>query len=333
MLTNDKTGLKIFSNTIRIDKDLPKYKVVESELSKDMNIADKVSLQTLISDAAGSRSLNLLINKSQFDKLKKRGLEFSEPNFIRIQGDEDGSPISSNNSNSKGIFNWISRKIQKYKNTPEPAAPEEKYELDILEFFSHVKGVANKENVYTDRLSNYVKLIGLSEASGQTALKEKLLADLIINKYESILYANDIYKVVTEEQMVEFVKKTEKGLSLTYIANYINFIPIEVIDKKCEVDKLEIFDNYCILHYDPDKKSFADTIAEKEEKERKKRDPILFGLIAGSNKLYFIADWIDEINNDDLTFETIVDKLGESELNKSSLKNIISENELSAKYK
>ena len=56
-------------------------------------------------------------------------------------------------------------------------------------------------------------------------------------------------------------------------------------------------------------------------------------MIAGSNKLYFIADWIDEINHDDLTFETIVDKLGESELNKSALKNIISENELSAKYK
>lgn len=328
MLTSDKKGLEIFSRTIRIDRDLPKYKIVESELSKDMDYADKVSLQTLIKDAAGSRSLNLLINKDQFNKLKKHGGEMSEPNFI-VTGSREGV----NPSNKGGFISWITKKLQKYKNTPEPAAPEEKFELDILEFFSTVKGIANKENVYVNRLQNYVKLVGLSEASGQVALKERLLADLIINKYESILYANDIYKVVTEEQMVEFVKKTEKGLSLTYIANYINFIPVEVINKKCEVDKLEIFDNYCILHYDPDKKSFAETEEERIERERKQRDPILFGMIAGSNKLYFIADWIDEINHDDLTFETIVDKLGESELNKSALKNIISENELSAKYK
>ena len=32
MLTSDKKGLEIFSRTIRIDRDLPKYKIVESDV-------------------------------------------------------------------------------------------------------------------------------------------------------------------------------------------------------------------------------------------------------------------------------------------------------------
>lgn len=36
----------------------------------------------------------------------------------------------------------------------------------------------------------------------------------------------------------------------------------------------------------------------------KRKDPILFGVIAGSNKLYFIGDWIDEYC--DLRFDDVV---------------------------
>ena len=45
----------------------------------------------------------------------------------------------------------------------------------------------------------------------------------------------------------------------------------------------------------------------------KKRDPILFGLIKGSRKLYYICDWIDEYC--DLTLSQLIDKIGESEHN------------------
>ena len=46
-----------------------------------------------------------------------------------------------------------------------------------------------------------------------------------------------------------------------------------------------------------------DTPAE----EIKKRDPIVFGVIAGSNKLYYITDWVDEYC--DLTLAKFVDTL------------------------
>ena len=59
--------------------------------------------------------------------------------------------------------------------------------------------------------------------------------------------------------------------------------------KKIEADRLEVFDNYVVLHYDPDKK--ASDMTESEKKVAK--DPILFGVIFGSDRLYYIGDWID----------------------------------------
>ena len=49
--------------------------------------------------------------------------------------------------------------------------------------------------------------------------------------------------------------------------------------------------------------------AKTTKKEAKaKRDPILFGMINHSDKLYYIDSWVDELC--DLTIETIADKLG-----------------------
>lgn len=73
-------------------------------------------------------------------------------------------------------------------------------------------------------------------------------------------------KAVTEETIVKLAKDSPKALALDYIQNYIRNIPISVIKKKLEIDQLEIFDNYVILHYDPNGVSYAQTNKEKEEK-------------------------------------------------------------------
>jgi hypothetical protein len=79
---------------------------------------------------------------------------------------------------------------------------------------------------------------------------------------------------------------------------------MDVIEKIAKASELEVFDNYVIVHYDPKGKNRQDTAKE----EYKKRDPIVFGVIAGSNKLYYITDWIDDYC--DLTLEKFVDTLG-----------------------
>jgi len=52
-----------------------------------------------------------------------------------------------------------------------------------------------------------------------------------------------------------------------------------------------------------------------KEEIQKMKDPILFGMIKESNRLYFIDDWEDEYC--DLTFDEIIDVIGENKLTKN----------------
>lgn len=196
----------------------------------------------------------------------------------------------------KNIFNYFKKK------------KTEENDLDLMDatvFFNLVK-LTSKESVstYRDRVSSYLKEVYNAASIGQIALLENLIRGMVTNKYEAVLYAENLYYAVSEDQMVSFIKKCEKGIKLDYIKNFTRPIPQDVIDKVNQVNKLEVFDNYVVLYYDPDGKIYQET-----EKERAKRkDPILFGLIAGSKKLYYIADWIDE--HCDLTLEQFVDIIG-----------------------
>jgi hypothetical protein len=171
---------------------------------------------------------------------------------------------------------------------------------------------SSKESVstYRDRISGYLKSIHNAVSVGQTALVEDLLRGLVTNKYESVLYAEGLYYVVNEDQMVSFVNQCEKGIKLDYIKNFTRPLPQEVVDKVNKINQLEVFDNYVVLYYDPDGKIYKETAKE----EAKRKDPILFGVIAGSNKLYYIADWIDEYC--DLSLDKFIDTIG---LNKSDI--------------
>ena len=183
--------------------------------------------------------------------------------------------------------------------------PEKTYELNVLEFFEKVK-LTTLENAgtYYNRIEPYLKALQNAKKMGQTALCEKLLAMVIINKLESILLSYGYGKKITEQQVVDFVKKTDKGVDLCYIKNFSRPIPSSVIEKKVELDNLHIFDNYCILYYDPSGKSYKKTQEELEEERRKKSDPILFGMMRGSRNLYYVADWVDEYC--DLTLEKFI---------------------------
>lgn len=194
-----------------------------------------------------------------------------------------------------GLFSGLFEKLRARFNKPE---------LDVVDFFTDVK-LTSKESAenYRDRVSKYVKAVHDAKSVNQTALVEKLLSEMIANKYESLLYAQGKYYVVTEEQLVNFAKKTDRGVDLCYIKNYTRPIPAEVISKVGEMNQLEVFDNFVILHYDPK----GEHKKETKREVAKRKDPIIFGVIAGSHKLYYVADWIDEYC--DLTLEKFVDTI------------------------
>lgn len=205
----------------------------------------------------------------------------------------------------KSAKNNIFNKIKSLFKKKEPEIKEDEKYMDALQFFSMVKA-SSKESVatYRDRISDYLKQIHNAVTVGQTSLVEDLLRGLVTNKYESVLFAEGLYYIVNEEQMVNFVSKCEKGIKLDYVKNFTRPMPQDVVDKIAKINQLEVFDNYVVLYYDPDGKIYKETARE----EAKRKDPIIFGVIAGSNKLYYVADWVDEYC--DLTLEAFVDAIG-----------------------
>lgn len=206
--------------------------------------------------------------------------------------------------NKKFKTNFLSKIKNIFKN--KPSTIEDNYhEIDALQFFKLVK-LSSKEGVstYRDRVSDYLRQIYNAATIGQIALLEDLIRGMVTNKYESVLFAEGYYYAVNETQIVEFVKKCEKGIKLDYIKNFTRPIPQNIVDKIQHINNLEVFDNYVVLYYDPEGKIYKETAKE----EAKRKDPIIFGVIAGSEKLYYIADWTDEYC--DLTLEKFIDIIG-----------------------
>lgn len=353
ILTTDGFHLKLMSAGIEVDKELLKYtaikKVVEDFKNRQLEDEDEEeqeepngavndfvgtstvrsafnqqeSIKELIKQyekirLGGIREVNIFINQHMFNDVFSRFNTKGSTSFINVTPDQvfvgnnlaEGGVESEKKKKKKERFQIFRRLSDMMKVKSKQL--EETYSINVLEFFAQVKGLtkANKDT-YVNRLTGYIVALKNCDVSGQTALKEQLVRDMVVNKYESVLYANDLYYVVTEDQVVNFVKKTEKGVRLTYVKNYMRIIPPEVVQKIEEANKFEIFDNYAILHYDPEAKAYAETI----EETKKRMDPILFGLIRGSHKLYYITDWIDEFC--DLTLDKFVETL---QMSKETLK-------------
>lgn len=187
------------------------------------------------------------------------------------------------------LRNWVD---EKKRVTPEKV------------FAEIVAGQTELASDLEKRLTAIDVLKDSAKKNGQTALYEQILRDERRLRSESVLATAGFRMFISEEMMVSFARKCEHGLRLDWIKNFTRVIPNEVIEQKQKADELKIFDNYVVLHYDPNGKSTALT----EEEVRKKRDPILFGVFSQSRRLYFIGDWKDEFC--DLTLEELLGRLG-----------------------
>lgn len=184
----------------------------------------------------------------------------------------------------------------------DPPAPAPT--VTILEFFSAVKRGTTNLDVVEGRVQGYEAALARARATGQTALREQLEEGIEAVRAETRLLDLGLTTVLSEETLVEFVKKCPKGLRLDWVKNFTRFIPDEVLDQKKRCDEEQIFDNYVVLHYDPEAKSWAETHQDRAAR----RDPILFGVLAGRRQLYFVGEWVDEYC--DLSLDQIADTLG-----------------------
>ena len=306
---NDPDSLS-YSEQIR-SRDIDRDVNVSTKWLPLYEIAEGVSFDTLAS--AGIKDLTRLIAEKK--------LKFVIGGYGSFGNTQGGTLVLNSNpamdtvvSNyntqlqiamEKSAKNNIFNKIKSFFKKKETEVKEDEKYMDALQFFSMVKA-SSKESVatYRDRVSDYLKSIHNAVTVGQTALVEDLLRGLVTNKYESVLFAEGLYYVVNEQQMVSFVKQCEKGIKLEYVKNFTRPMPQDIVDKIAKINQLEVFDNYVVLYYDPYGKIYKETARE----EAKRKDPIIFGVIAGSEKLYYIADWIDEYC--DLTLEAFIDAIG-----------------------
>lgn len=337
MITEDKQSLVIFRRGIEIDRSLPKHVNIDEALRQKEKEERARRRQEQSEEMASEEANPLMDTPSTNDWIErreslKRGERFDALLGLDVKGinvlmgerlrsrifepDAVGAntritnlavPVQMNDdtkipqNTTVGFF----KRFLSYL-TRASADREKLYSLDVLEFFAEVKGILKNTPEaarYIDRTAGYIEAIQNADLAGQNALKERLLGGLIMNKYESVLFAVGKYYVITEDDVVNFAKKTPRGLAIDYVKNYVRPIPSEVINEMTKMNELEIFDNYVVLHYDPERKSFEETFKEKE----RRRDPILFGVIKGSRKLYYIADWVDEYC--DLTLDKFVETL------------------------
>ncbi len=195
-------------------------------------------------------------------------------------------------SHQISIFERIKRFFKRKPKEQPQLPPAETYTV-IFHNTEQLKAFAAKQEAFE-------KLVQNARQNGQTALVEELASKHRITAYEDALVILGYTRFITEEMLVELATRSDKAFCLNWIKNFTRIIPDHAAERKRELDKARIFDNYVILHYDPDGKGNKLTHAETQAK----RDPILFGVIRGSRRLYLVADWVDTTCN--LTFEELV---------------------------
>ncbi len=299
MLNYQKTGLLIFDH-FSIDFSLIKYKV-------------KAKRRQLIN--AGNRLPN------RFESLD---LDPNEADSFELSFDNDATPSISGASIGPDR-DFIDADLDRQKEMWKRLLIrffmflfgrfilKKKPKITVQHFFSLVKADLKSPETYIEKVTEFLKIAEHAKSMGQIALYEETMRDINLVKQEALLLASDFKTCITEQQIIQFYKESDKGLRLHFIKNFTRVIPLEVLKIKTRADELMVFDNYVILYYDKDAKTFKQTQQEK--------DPIIFGVISGIRKLYYIADWVDEFC--DLTLKELVDKFGQD---------AISANDITVKY-
>lgn len=290
MVTNNR--LQIFTNFI-VDRTLQKYQKNSSESDED----------NVLNDSQGFANFN----SDQFSLT-------SNPGLI------DGVPRNFSKRSKFSIPILFKRNKSK-----EVKPSKEKIVLTVSQFFKSIFDSIEELKKVEGVIDHYHNVIKNAEITGQVALIEAVKEKLNLIALESILINNQFNKYLNEDQIVKFFsevlkyEKTDKYLKLSWIKNYTRIIPNKIVEAKKEADLLKVFDNYVVLHFSPNKDSEKMTKKEKE----KAADPILFGVIQDSNKLYYIGDWIDE--HCDLTLDVLLEKINEKsfDINEQSVKTII----------
>lgn len=188
-------------------------------------------------------------------------------------------------------------------------------ELELLtpeNYFDYVKSKKHEmtvENLEEFR-KNAIYLLEKYKKTNQIYAMKKLM--FIVNSIEKerIAIENGITQYVYLEDIEEFISNvSSKVVKIIDLENYPREIPDEIIEKYESIKNC--FDKFYVVFTD-----YTGEIEKKVEKERRDKDPILFGTFVDtdrkelSERFYYIGDWIDDYC--DLTLEKLVFEMKEN---------------------
>lgn len=263
-IINNQPRLKLFQY-FYMEQDLPKFRK-DTESTLDPNI--RLMMDSMSTNASSTNPTSGVSNDWENDRYIRSITKKIKRNFL------------------DKIFDLF---IERTKDPVETT----------FEKIKNAKGELTEDISKMDEV--ITNLINRASKNNQKALVDELLKKKQVLIGECVLVKNGYTEYVSEEKMIEFFLKCKKGVRIDYIRNYTGLIPFPVAEKKDELDKLMVFDNYCIAHYDPNMEVFK--ISEEDRAAQRRRDPILFGLIEGSRRLYYVADWVTD--TDSLTLEEL----------------------------
>lgn len=188
-------------------------------------------------------------------------------------------------------------------------AETEKKDLTPSQYFDILKGA--KQLVTTDALKeSYNTFIKLGEKYTTLGQRESLkrlifLADTLV-KEEKIL-AMGINTFIYKDTIQDYIEHVaDKTVKVVELSRYMREIPDELVETVTKTK--DLFDEFYVVFTD-----YTGKEERKVEKERRDKDPILFGVFKDqtnvADRFYFLGDWIDEYC--DLTLDKMVEQYKE----------------------
>lgn len=186
---------------------------------------------------------------------------------------------------------------------------DELIELSPFEYFEQVK---ERKNKITDRdlqrvYENCLELLNKYKITGQKKGMRKLMFHLECIEKEREIVKMGIDTFIYRDDIEEYIDNVANDIvKIIELENYEREIPDEIVELISKVkDK---FDQLYVVFTD-----YTGKIEREVERERREKDPILFGTFQNQlnrtviDRFYYLGDWEDEYC--DLTLDKMVNEI------------------------
>lgn len=166
-------------------------------------------------------------------------------------------------------------------------------------YFNHVKSM--KKDIEDENLQtvadNCLKLLNKTIITGQKKASKKIFDrySLIMRELKAASFGFDT--IVYKQDIETFINDiSAHAVKIIELENYSREIDDSVMDKLIKAKENDLFDEYYVLFTD-----YTMEETKKVAKERRDKDPILFGAFKSPDsnnivekRLFYIGDWTDE---------------------------------------